>query len=113
MYEEKYDGWRMLAYKNGRAVKLLSRAGRDHTRRFPDLVAAHGVLKPPTLILEGEVAIFDSELVSRFGWFRTKPQGPATPPVLMVLWQDVVTRGYEGLPNQRHRFHLEGRRLGC
>ncbi len=42
------------------------------------------------------MAIFDSELVSRFEWFRTKPQGPATPPVFMVLWQDVVTRGYEG-----------------
>ncbi len=53
MYEEKYDGWRMLAYKNGRAVKLVSRAGKDHTRRFPDLVAALAVLKPPTLILAG------------------------------------------------------------
>lgn len=71
-------------YKNGRAVKLVSRAGKDHTRRFPDLVAALAVLKPPTLILEGEVAIFDSQLVSHFEWFRTKPQGPATPPVFMV-----------------------------
>jgi len=32
VYEEKYDGWRMLAYKHGAQVKLISRAGRDHTR---------------------------------------------------------------------------------
>jgi ATP-dependent DNA ligase len=29
-YEEKYDGWRMLAYKHGAQLKLMSRAGRDH-----------------------------------------------------------------------------------
>jgi bifunctional non-homologous end joining protein LigD len=37
VYEEKYDGWRMVAYKDGTAVKLVSRAGKDHSRRFPDL----------------------------------------------------------------------------
>jgi len=40
LYEEKYDGWRMLAYKRGRQGQLVSRAGRDHTRRFPALVAS-------------------------------------------------------------------------
>ena len=35
VYEEKVDGWRMLAYKDGDRVRLVSRNGRDHTRRFP------------------------------------------------------------------------------
>ena len=35
VYEEKIDGWRMLAYKDGRTVRLESRNGVDHTRRFP------------------------------------------------------------------------------
>jgi ATP-dependent DNA ligase len=26
IYEEKYDGWRMLAYKDGTAVRIVSRA---------------------------------------------------------------------------------------
>ncbi|MGH7399379.1 MAG: hypothetical protein ACRELW_17790, partial [Candidatus Rokuibacteriota bacterium] len=34
IYEEKYDGWRMVAYKDGTSVKLVSRAGKDHRRRF-------------------------------------------------------------------------------
>jgi ATP-dependent DNA ligase len=59
VYEKKYDGWRMLAYKANGQVRLVSRPGRDHTRRFPDLVAAIRALPAPTLILDGEVVIFD------------------------------------------------------
>jgi len=40
VYEEKVDGWRMLAYKVAGTVKLVSRSGRDHTSRFPGIVAA-------------------------------------------------------------------------
>lgn len=35
VYEEKYDGWRMMAYKDGTSVRLVSRAGKEHSRRFP------------------------------------------------------------------------------
>jgi ATP-dependent DNA ligase len=27
VYEEKYDGWRMVAFKDGTVVRLVSRAG--------------------------------------------------------------------------------------
>jgi bifunctional non-homologous end joining protein LigD len=70
VYEEKYDGWRVIAYKTGRAVRLVSRAGRDLTARFPELAAAVGALPARTLILDGEVAVFDAALVSRFEWLR-------------------------------------------
>ena len=39
VYEEKVDGWRMVAYKVAGSVKLMSRNGRDHTSRFPGIVA--------------------------------------------------------------------------
>jgi bifunctional non-homologous end joining protein LigD len=82
VYEEKYDGWRMVAYKDGTAARLVSRAGKEHGRRFPDLVAAIRALPPVTLILDGEVAIFDDRLISRFEWFRKSPEdGVATPPI--------------------------------
>jgi len=64
VYEEKYDGWRMLAYKEGRQVRLVSRAGRDHTRRFPKLVAAIAAMPPSTRVLNGEVGIFDGRLIN-------------------------------------------------
>ena len=70
IYEEKIDGWRMLVYKDGEPVRLVSRNGRDHTRRFTDLVAAVAKLSARTLVLDGEVAVFDQQLRSRFDWLR-------------------------------------------
>lgn len=66
VYEEKYDGDRILAYKDGARVRLLSRNGKDNTGRFPKIAAAVGKLRPATLLLDGEVVIFDRKRVSRF-----------------------------------------------
>jgi len=55
VYEEKYDGWRMLAYKDGDTVELVSRQGRSHTRRFRQIAAPIAVLPAAKLVLDGEV----------------------------------------------------------
>jgi hypothetical protein len=34
VYEEKVDGWRILAYKDGATVGLVSRTGVEHSKRF-------------------------------------------------------------------------------
>lgn len=65
-YEEKYDGDRILAYKEGDHVRLLSRNGKDRTDNFPRIAAAIRLLKPATLLLDGEVVVFDKKGVSRF-----------------------------------------------
>ena len=87
VYEEKIDGWRMLAFKEGARVRLVSRQGHDHTKRFSDLAGAVRALMPETLILDGEVAVFDERLISRFEWMRhgRKPRGVATPPMFMAF----------------------------
>ena len=58
IYEEKVDGWRIIAYKDGSRVRLMSRNGRDHTRRFAHLAAAISKVPARSLVLDGEVAIF-------------------------------------------------------
>ena len=40
VYEEKYDGWRMVAGKVASQITLTSRNSVDHTQRFPELVKA-------------------------------------------------------------------------
>ena len=40
IYEEKYDGDRILAYKEDDRVRLLSRNGKDRTESFPQIAAA-------------------------------------------------------------------------
>lgn len=59
IYEEKVDGWRMLAYKDGDRVRLISRNGVIHTHRFPEVAAAIAKLRPDTVALDGEIAVFD------------------------------------------------------
>ncbi len=86
VYEQKVDGWRMLAYKDSAAVKLLSRNGRDHTKRFPAITAAIRAMSALTLVLDGEVAVFDRALISRFEWLRhSAPPDLATPPIFMAF----------------------------
>ena len=53
VYEEKFDGWRIVAMKDAGRVRLISRRGRDHTARFPDVAAAIAQLAPRALILDG------------------------------------------------------------
>ena len=40
VYEEKYDGDRILAYKEDDRIRLLSRSGEDRTDRFPGIAQA-------------------------------------------------------------------------
>lgn len=66
VYEEKYDGIRILAYKEGQQVRLLSRNKKERTDRFPEITTAIRSLPAATLLLDGEVVEFDQYGVSRF-----------------------------------------------
>jgi bifunctional non-homologous end joining protein LigD len=66
VYEEKYDGYRILAYKEGNKVTLLSRNAKDRTSHFGAVADAVGALPHERLLLDGEAVAFDSHCVSRF-----------------------------------------------
>jgi bifunctional non-homologous end joining protein LigD len=66
VYEEKYDGYRILAYKEGEQITLLSRNDIDRTESFASVAAAVARLAARTVLLDGEVVAFDAHRVSRF-----------------------------------------------
>jgi bifunctional non-homologous end joining protein LigD len=66
VYEEKYDGYRILAYKEGAKVTLLSRNGNDRTATFAAVAASIAKLRDRNLLLDGEVVAFDRKGASRF-----------------------------------------------
>lgn len=109
VYEEKVDGWRILAYKDGSRVRLLSRAAVDHTKRFRHVAAAIAALPDDTLVLDGEVAIFDQALRSRFDLLQQPdPSIVVTPPIFIAF--DVLYRGGQDLsqaPLSERRRKLE------
>jgi bifunctional non-homologous end joining protein LigD len=66
IFEEKYDGVRMWAYKEGNSVSLISRNGIDRTSRYPSVANAVKALKHKTLALDGEIIAIDARKISRF-----------------------------------------------
>ncbi len=88
VYEEKYDGYRILAYKEGSRVTLLSRNGLDRTSTFAEIAEAVGRLRDRTLLLDGEAVAFDRHRVSRFQLL----QRGSAPPRLRRLRRPVPQR---------------------
>lgn len=76
VYEEKYDGDRILAYKEGTRVTLLSRNAKDRTANFANVSEAVAHLPDDTLLLDGEVVAFDRQGVSRFQLLQESKSEP-------------------------------------
>jgi ATP-dependent DNA ligase len=63
-YEPKWDGFRCIAFREGRSVELPSKSAQSLTRYFPELVAALGELKPDKFVLDGEIIVLVDEKLS-------------------------------------------------
>jgi len=87
VYEEKYDGFRIVAYKEGERVTLLSRNRKDRTASFAEIADAVRRLPARSLCLDGEVACFDEKLVSRFELMQ-QGEAPRLYAVFDCLWRD-------------------------
>lgn len=60
VYEPKWDGFRILAVRDGGGAVLWSKQGKDLTRYFPDLVAAVIEQIPDGFIVDGEAICWAS-----------------------------------------------------
>ena len=56
-YEPKWDGFRCLAFRDGDAIELRSKANKPLARYFPDIVAALKQLGATRFVLDGEIVI--------------------------------------------------------
>jgi bifunctional non-homologous end joining protein LigD len=93
VYEEKYDGFRILAYKEGPRVTLLSRNAKDRTATFASIAAAVARLKPRTLLLDGEVVAFDRHGVSRFQLLQNLQTEPPSAKAKYALFDCLYVNG--------------------
>jgi bifunctional non-homologous end joining protein LigD len=105
IFEEKYDGVRMLAYKEGAKVALISRNGIDRTELYPKIAEAIAKLKHGTLALDGEIVIFDADKVSRFQ-FLQKGDGHPTFALFDCIYRD--GKDLRNAPLSERRAALEG-----
>jgi bifunctional non-homologous end joining protein LigD len=59
-FEPKLDGYRVIAFVTGAAVRLRSRRGLDLTAQFPEIVAELAAFGADRMILDGEIVVLDS-----------------------------------------------------
>ncbi len=64
--EIKFDGYRILAFKRGSEVRLLTRNGLDWTHRMSALAAAVGRLGPSSMVLDGELVALRPDGMTSF-----------------------------------------------
>jgi bifunctional non-homologous end joining protein LigD len=83
-FEFKWDGVRMLAFHDGKTLKLLSRNNLDATFRYPELTELGQALGRRTAILDGEIIALDK---------RGEPSFPLLQTRMNVTRPDAVARG--------------------
>ena len=66
LHEIKFDGYRLLGFVSGGAVRLRTRNGNDWTDRFPAIAAGMEKLKASNAVLDMEAVILDAEGKSSF-----------------------------------------------
>jgi bifunctional non-homologous end joining protein LigD len=64
IFERKLDGVRCLAFREGRAVRLVSRTGRDMSGSYPELVEALERERCDDFVVDGEIVAFDGAVTS-------------------------------------------------
>jgi bifunctional non-homologous end joining protein LigD len=70
LHEIKHDGFRVIARKEGKRIKLYSRPGNDLTYRFPLIVEALAKLRARSCIIDGEAVACARDGVSSFDLIR-------------------------------------------
>lgn len=116
-YEPKWDGFRCIAFRDGRTVVLQSKAGEPLTRYFPEVVMALSSVPEPRFALDGELVVIGDdgrlrydELVQRIHpSARRVAQLSATTPATLLAF-DLLAIEDESLtdePLSKRRARLE------
>jgi ATP-dependent DNA ligase len=56
-YEPKWDGFRCLAFRDGKHVDLMSKSQKPLTRYFPELALSLAAIQTQKFVLDGEIVI--------------------------------------------------------
>jgi bifunctional non-homologous end joining protein LigD len=70
LHEIKHDGFRVIARKEGKRVKLYSWPGNDLTKRFPFIVETLANLRSRSCIIDGEAVACGEDGVASFDRIR-------------------------------------------
>jgi bifunctional non-homologous end joining protein LigD len=115
LLERKFDGERCVARKEGDAIRLESRTGKDLTGTYPEVRAALAAQRGDRLLLDGELVAFDgrqtsfSRLQQRLGITTPSPALVEAFPVVYCVFDLLEADGEDltGRPLVERRARLE------
>jgi bifunctional non-homologous end joining protein LigD len=93
--EFKFDGYRLLASKNGDEVRLLTRNGHDWTARLPTIARAVAQLAASTALLDGELVAMSEGGVSSFPLLQQALSDGADGKLLYYLFDLLYLDGWD------------------
>lgn len=108
LWELKFDGYRLLARKQGKTVRLFTRNGHDWTGRMPTLAKEVAALPLKSGWLDGEVMVVDEEGVPNFQALQNAFDAVETKHLVYVLFDLPFVDGLDlrPLPVQERRERL-------
>jgi len=107
LYEVKFDGFRVLAVKNGRNVELWSRNEKLLNERFPSVAEAVKKLSTRSCVIDGEACALNAEGKSSFQLLQNA--GEKASAVVYYVF-DVLFEGSKdlrGMPLTERKARLE------
>jgi bifunctional non-homologous end joining protein LigD len=115
LLERKFDGERCIARKEGDAIRLESRTGKELTGTYPEVRAALAAQRIDRFLLDGELVAFDgdqtsfSRLQQRLGITRPAPALVEAFPVVYCVFDLLEAEGKDltGRPLVERRARLE------
>jgi ATP-dependent DNA ligase len=99
LHEIKYDGYRMMLERDGKTVRLLSRGGRDWSKRFPWILQSALSNRQTRFVIDGEAVLLGVDGISDFNDLHS---GKYDDEVQFYAF-DVLMLGGDDLIATRHR----------
>lgn len=85
MYEHKWDGFRILAFKNNGKITLMTRNGKDYSDHFAQIARGIKAQKSDNFIVDGEVVAYEKG-VSKFQYLQDIANLKNNPNVSVVYY---------------------------
>jgi bifunctional non-homologous end joining protein LigD len=93
IYELKFDGFRLLAIREGKSVELKSRNKNDLSARFSDLLDPLRALPAREFVLDGEAVALDDEGRSSFQCLQAREMEAVKRPIYLYLFDILQLNG--------------------
>ena len=109
LYELKFDGIRLLAIKDGKKVKLISRNKNDLTQRFGELIDSLESLPAKEFVIDGEVVAVDEKGRSSFQLLQAREMENRKSPIYFYVFDllQLNGKGLTSLPLHARKALLE------